>query len=200
MPWGGSGWSKSFPCDLVRFSSAWLSPAVGATGLVCPQWGVLSSPLTLENSFRLLQGLLQPSFRDPPQPDPGILARWAPEGVGSGYWGDLACLELGDSPGTPRQGWHTRTDSEAPRVEGVPGEVGHRCAILDGGQRHVGETAGLGELWDRAGGHQQGTHGAVPASRPQRVPRGRRSGRRRRAGAGPRAGGWRRSRRSRPAW
>lgn len=42
MPWDGSGWSKSFPCDLVRFSSAWLSPAVGATRLVCPHFGVFS--------------------------------------------------------------------------------------------------------------------------------------------------------------
>lgn len=42
MPRGGSGWSKSFPCDLVRISSAWLCPAVGATRLVCPQCGVLS--------------------------------------------------------------------------------------------------------------------------------------------------------------
>lgn len=84
MPWGGSGWSKSFPCDLVRFSSVWLSPAVGFTQPVCPQCGALNSPLTLENSFRLLQGLLQPSLRDPPQLDLGVLARCAAEGMGSG--------------------------------------------------------------------------------------------------------------------
>lgn len=146
MPWGGSGWSKSFLCDLERFSSAWLSPAVGDTRLVCPQCGVLSRPLTSENSFRLLQGLLQPSLRDAPQPDLGVLTRCARrDGQCLMGWAGMPGA-LGDSG----QGWHAHTHSEAPRVERVPGEVGHGRAVLDGGDSHVGEAAGLGELRVRA--------------------------------------------------
>lgn len=82
MPWGGSGWSRSSPCDLVRLSGAWLSPSwdAGTPRLACPQSGVLAAPphtpLTLEDSFRLLQCLLQPFLWDSPQPDLGILTRY----------------------------------------------------------------------------------------------------------------------------
>lgn len=59
----------------------------------------------------------------------------------------------------------THTDSEAPWVEGVPGEVGHRRAVLDGGHGCVGETAGLGELRERAKGVTcTAPTGAAPAT------------------------------------
>lgn len=51
---------------------------------------------------------------------------------------------------SPRDG--VRTNSKAPWVEGVPGEVGHRRTVLDGGHSRIGEAARLGELGERARG------------------------------------------------
>lgn len=58
-------------------------------------------------------------------------------------WGTSPACSPGDG---------THTNSKAPWVEGVPGEVSHRCAVLDGGHGHIRETSRLGELWERGRG------------------------------------------------
>ena len=73
---------------------------------------------------------------------------------------------FGASP-VPSPGDGTHTNSEAPWVKGVPGEVGHRHAVLDGGHSRVRETARLGELWERARGVTcTAPAGATPATVP----------------------------------
>ena len=169
-------------------------------GAGCPQRGVLGVPphvpLTSEDSFGLPQRLLQPSLRDPPQPDLGIFTRCGQAGV-TPVIRHARCqgTSPAHSPGDSR-----RTDSEVPRVEGVPGEVGHRHAILDGGHGRVGEPARLGELWERTRGSPARHVTALRRPLHRAVPRGRRSVHRRRAGGGRRAGGWHRSHHSRRAW
>lgn len=57
-----------------------------------------------------------------------------------------ACHGSVTVPHRAHPGHSARTNSEAPWVKGVPAEVGHRRAVLDGGHGCVGETARLGEL------------------------------------------------------
>lgn len=152
MPRGGSGWSRSSLCDLVRASGAQLSPPVPGWGWLVPSVGS-AVPLTSEDSFRLLQRLPQPSLGDPPQPDLGVFTRY-----GTKPGGQWLIPHLVDKPGMLPWGWQTYPQ------RGAVGQRGPRR-----GQplpRRSGWWArpcrADGQAW-RAVGESQGVTGTAPA-------------------------------------
>lgn len=176
MPQDGSEWSRSSPCDLARVSDAWLSPTVPGWGhcqaVLSPTWharytspcpphleGQLrahtASPAALPWGFATAGSWhLHPLWHQKGQAVVKLVIRHAQCRATGLVW-------------SPGDGMHT--DSKAPWVEGVPGEVGHRHTVLDGGHGGVGETARLGELGERARGSPAPYHRccAVPAAVPR---------------------------------
>lgn len=171
--------------------------------------------LTLQHSLRLPQRVLQPTFGDPPQPDLGIFTRCSTETATErdrqGVSGDTGCSLPRQGVSAPRRmPWAQRTYQQRGAV-GQRGPSRGRPPLRCSGW-WARPCQGDGPAW-RAGGEQRITQGAQQAWAPmcwaQRwhgeplptaVPRGWQSGRQRRAAGGRRARGWRRSRRSRPAW
>lgn len=160
MPRDGSGWSRSSPCDLVRVRGAW--PSLPAPGWGCcwdglsPAWGAQCASLRAPH----LGGQLRaPAVSPAALPQGSATAEswhlhplrhqngWAV--VKAMIW-HAWCRGIARPAFSPKDG--VRTNSKAPWVEGVPGEVGHRHTVLDGGHSRIGEAAWLGELGERARG------------------------------------------------
>lgn len=208
MPQGGSGWSRSSLCDLVRLSGAWLSPPVPGcrhhqAGL-SPMWNAWYGSSRAPH----LGGQLQA-----PATSPVALPR------GSATAGSWRLRPLWCQNGWPVVNmviWYTWCWGLAWRTPLGTAHIptARRCGSKGSQERSAtaalfwmvgtavsGRRPGLESCGREPGDHPHCTrwccadHCAAPG-----VPQGRRSGHRQRARARRHAGGWRRSRRTRPAW